>query len=115
MEFRLDEDMDQGAPHGYCGLAATRTSANRSQHGQAFGVIDVMRELRKLNQDPGALCSICGDKTHAALMVLQSEVEAMPTALPTLPTAAQFTGNQMANICGGSIMLAQADKEMGRW
>jgi hypothetical protein len=74
-----------------------------------------MPELRKLNQDPGALCSICGDKTHAALMVLQSEIDAMPTALPIMPTEAQFTGNQMANICGGIIMLAQADKEGGRW
>jgi hypothetical protein len=115
IEFRLDKVMDQGVPHGYCGLAATRTSAERTQHGQAFGVIDVMRKLRKLNQDPGALFSICGDKTHAALMVLQSEIEAKPTALSTLPTVAQFTGNQMANICGGSIMLAQADKEGGRW
>jgi hypothetical protein len=94
---------------------STWTSFDRKQHGQAFGVIDAMRELRKLNQDPGALCSICGDKTHAALMVLQSEIEAMPTALLTLPTAAQFTGNLMANICGGSIMMTQVDHEGGRW
>jgi hypothetical protein len=115
IEFRLDEDMDQGAPNGYCGLAATRTLADRKQHGKAFGVIDAMRELRKLNKDPGALCSICGNMTHAALMELQSEIEAMPTALPTLPTAAQFTGTHMANICGGSIMTAQVDHEGGRW
>jgi hypothetical protein len=115
IEFQLDEDMDQGAPNGYCGLAATRTSADRKQHGKAFGVVDAMRELRKLNKDPGALCSICGNTTHAALMVLQSKIEAMPTELPTLPTAAQFTGTQMANICGGSIMTAQVDHKGGRW
>jgi hypothetical protein len=115
IEFRLDNNMDQEAPNGYCGLAATGTSADRKQHGKTFGVIDAMRELRKLNKDPGALCSICGNSTHAALMAVQSEIEAMPTELPTLPTAAQFTGTQMANICGGSIMTAQVDHEGGRW
>jgi hypothetical protein len=111
IEFRLDEDMDQGAPNGYCGLAATRTSLDKTQHGKDFGVLDAMRELRKMNKDPGALCAICGNTTHAALMVLQSEIETMPTRLPPMPTAAQFTGSQMANICGGSIMTAQVDHE----
>jgi hypothetical protein len=115
LSFCLDEDMDQGAPNGYCGLAATRTSFDKTQHGKDFGVIDAMRELRKLNKDPGAICSICENKTHAALMELQSEIETMPTTLPTMPTAAQFTGSQVANICGGSIMTAQVDHEGGRW
>jgi hypothetical protein len=39
----------------------------------------------------------------------------MPTALPTMPTEAQFSGKQIANICGGQIMLVQTDKEGGRW
>jgi hypothetical protein len=85
------------------------------QHGKEFGVIDAMRELRKLNKDPGALCAICENTTHAALMELQSEIETMPTTLPTMPTAAQFTGSQMANICGGNIMTAQVEHEGGRW
>jgi hypothetical protein len=56
IEFRLDEDMDPAPPPGCCGLVATRTLTDRAQHGKPYGVIDVMREVRKLNQNSGALC-----------------------------------------------------------
>jgi hypothetical protein len=93
LEFCLDEGMDPAAPQGYCGLVATQTLTDRAQHGKPFEVIDVLRELLKLNKDPALLRTLCGDKTHDAIMALQSEVKTLPTALSPMPPAAQFSGH----------------------